>query len=123
MTPYEMLVHLSPLLLTIAKEYVQAKEDVEDLESAGEADLIQIKLDPERDVAVGLTASGRTPYVLGGLRYAHSIGCLTIGVTCTSPSAMSLAQFIDILISPISGPEVVTGSTRLKAGTTTKLVR
>jgi N-acetylmuramic acid 6-phosphate etherase len=84
---------------------------------------MHLQLDPEKDVAVGVAASGRTPYVLGGLRYAHSIGCLTIGVACTSPSAMSLAQFIDIMIAPVPGPEVVTGSTRMKAGTATKLVR
>lgn len=85
------------------------------------ADLKEGNLDPDRDIAIGLAASGRTPYVLGGLRYARSIGCLTIGVACSYPSAMSQAEFIDIMISPIPGPEVVTGSTRLKAGTTTKL--
>lgn len=73
----------------------------------------------DRDIVMGIAASGVTPYVLGGLDHARSVGCSTIFFTCspqkTSPS-------VDIQIAPCVGPEVLTGSTRLKAGTATKLV-
>jgi N-acetylmuramic acid 6-phosphate etherase len=81
-----------------------------------------LKLIPELDTVVGIAASGRTPYVLGCLAFAKKIGCLTIGVVCASPSAMGTSGTVDFLIAPLPGPEVVTGSTRLKAGTATKLV-
>ena len=89
---------------------------------AGEADLSALKLDPEIDAVIGIAASGRTPYVLGCLGFAKRIGALTIGVACAVPSAMSRSGNVDFLITPLPGPEVVTGSTRLKAGTATKLV-
>lgn len=89
---------------------------------AGEADLNALNLDPEADAVIGIAASGRTPYVLGCLAFAKKIGCLTIGVACASPSGMSHSGDVDFLITPLSGPEVVTGSTRLKAGSATKLV-
>jgi N-acetylmuramic acid 6-phosphate etherase len=72
------------------------------------------------DTLVGIAASGRTPYVLGAIAYAREQGALAIGLSCVADSA--LAQAADIAITPVTGPEVLTGSTRLKAGTATKLV-
>jgi N-acetylmuramic acid 6-phosphate etherase len=73
-----------------------------------------------KDVLVGIAASGRTPYVIGGLRHARGLGAFTIGLSCVPGS--EVAQAADLAISPATGPEVVTGSTRMKAGTATKLV-
>ncbi|MGB7759092.1 MAG: N-acetylmuramic acid 6-phosphate etherase [Bryobacteraceae bacterium] len=73
-----------------------------------------------RDVLVGLAASGRTPYVLGAMAEARRLGAVTVGVSCTPDS--ELARAADIAITPLVGPEVITGSTRLKAGTAQKLV-
>ena len=73
-----------------------------------------------KDVLVGIAASGRTPYVLGGMEYASNIGAATIGLSCVPGSQVALAA--QIAITPATGPEVVTGSTRMKAGTATKLV-
>ncbi len=73
-----------------------------------------------RDVLVGIAASGRTPYVLGGLDYARRQGALTIGLSCVPGSPVALAA--EIAITPATGAEAVTGSTRMKAGTATKLV-
>ena len=72
------------------------------------------------DVLVGIATSGRTPYVLGGLRYARQLGACTIGLSCNRDSA--LTDLADVMITPIVGPEVISGSTRLKAGTATKMV-
>jgi N-acetylmuramic acid 6-phosphate etherase len=72
------------------------------------------------DALVGIAASGRTPYVLGALVHARSLGALTVGLSCTPDS--ELARAAEIAITPLSGPEIVTGSTRLRAGTATKLV-
>ncbi len=72
------------------------------------------------DTLIAIAASGRTPFVLGALRHARSLGALTIALTCTPGSPM--AELADIAIAPLTGPEVLTGSTRLKAGTATKLV-
>jgi N-acetylmuramic acid 6-phosphate etherase len=72
------------------------------------------------DTLVGIAASGRTPYVLGAMDYAKQRGALTVGLSCVPNSA--LAQAAEIAITPATGPEVLTGSTRLKAGTATKLV-
>ena len=74
----------------------------------------------EKDVVVGLAASGRTPYVIGGMEYAKSIGIKVVGVTCCKGSAID--ELADIGIAPMPGPEVVTGSTRMKSGTCQKLV-
>ncbi len=74
----------------------------------------------ERDVLVGIATSGRTPYVISALQYARSIGAAAIGLACNAQSEM--AHVADIMITPVVGPEVVSGSTRLKAGTATKLV-
>lgn len=97
----------------------EAIEGAEDNPEEGKKDLKNIKL-TSKDSVVGLAASGRTPYVLGALDYAKSIGSLTIGVCCTYDSPME--QIADIMITPIVGPEVITGSTRMKAGTAQKLV-
>jgi N-acetylmuramic acid 6-phosphate etherase len=99
-----------------------AQEGAEDDEKAGEEEMKALNLDPELDSIIGIASSGRTPYVLGCLAFAKSIGCVTIAVVCTSPSAIGSSGNADFLIAPVSGPEVVTGSTRLKAGTVTKLV-
>ncbi|OKL56265.1 hypothetical protein UA08_08459 [Talaromyces atroroseus] len=100
----------------------QAQEGAEDSPIAGKDDLVALNLDAERDSVIGIAASGRTPYVLGALEYAKGVGCLTIGVACVSPSEMGQLGALDVMISPLPGPEVVTGSTRLKAGTATKMV-
>ncbi|HEV3331636.1 MAG TPA: N-acetylmuramic acid 6-phosphate etherase [Bryobacteraceae bacterium] len=73
-----------------------------------------------RDVLVGIAASGRTPYVLGAVAEARRLGAVTVGVSCTPDS--ELARVVAIAITPLTGPEVVTGSTRMKAGTAQKLV-
>jgi N-acetylmuramic acid 6-phosphate etherase len=72
------------------------------------------------DVLVGITASGRTPYVLGAIAEARRLGAVTVGICCTPDSELSRA--VDIAIAPLVGPEVVAGSTRLKSGTAQKLV-
>ena len=97
----------------------RAKEGAEDSEELAITDLKDKSLS-ENDVIVGLAASGRTPYVIGGLKYANDIGALTISVTCNGDSEVS--KVAQISIAPIVGAEVVTGSTRLKAGTAQKLV-
>lgn len=94
-------------------------ERAEDDESQGRRDLEQHGFSA-KDALVGIAASGRTPYVLGGILYARQLGALTIGLSCVPGSA--LAQAADLAITPATGPEVVTGSTRMKAGTATKLV-
>jgi N-acetylmuramic acid 6-phosphate etherase len=73
-----------------------------------------------RDVLVGIAASGRTPYVLGAIAEARSLGAITAGISCTPDS--ELARAVDIAITPLTGAEIVAGSTRMKAGTATKLV-
>lgn len=72
------------------------------------------------DVVVGIATSGRTPYVIAGLQYARSLGAFTIGLACNSGSALTTVA--DLMLTPVVGPEVITGSTRLKAGTATKMV-
>jgi N-acetylmuramic acid 6-phosphate etherase len=94
-------------------------EGAEDHPEVAEKDLAAIGLS-QRDVLVGIATSGRTPYVIGGLKYARSVGAMAIGLACNDGSA--LAQHADLMITPVVGPEVVSGSTRLKAGTATKLV-
>ncbi len=75
----------------------------------------------QKDVIVGIASSGRTPYVLGALKAAHKIGAKTIFLSCVPPPA-DLKAYVDYFITLIVGPEIITGSTRLKAGTATKLV-
>lgn len=72
------------------------------------------------DVVVGLAASGRTPYVVGGLEYANQVGAFTVAISCTPGSSVS--KVAKLAITPLVGPEVITGSTRMKAGTAQKLV-
>jgi N-acetylmuramic acid 6-phosphate etherase len=73
-----------------------------------------------QDALVGIAASGRTPYVLGAVEEANRLGALTIGISCTPDSPLS--RLVRIAITPLAGPEVIAGSTRMKAGTATKLV-
>ncbi len=94
-------------------------ERAEDDASQGQRDLEQHHFSGN-DVLVGIAASGRTPYVLGGIAYARKLGAATIGLSCVPNS--ELARAAEIAITPATGPEVVTGSTRMKAGTATKLV-
>jgi N-acetylmuramic acid 6-phosphate etherase len=101
------------------KALARATEASEDDPAAGERDLTSRGFRP-RDVLVGIAASGRTPYVLGAVAAARKAGARTIGISCTPDS--ELAQGVDIAITPLTGPEIVTGSTRMKAGTATKLV-
>ncbi len=98
-----------------------SSEHSEDSPEQGAADLRAAGFAAEPpDTLVGIAASGRTPYVLGAMEYANSLGALTISLTCVPDSAM--AAMAKIAIAPVTGPEVVTGSTRMKAGTATKLV-
>jgi N-acetylmuramic acid 6-phosphate etherase len=99
-----------------------AKEGAEDDTEAAQADLEAFNLDPKVDSLIGIASSGRTPYVLGGLAFMKSIGATTVGLVCVSPSAVGTEGNADHLISAVTGPEAVTGSTRMKAGTVTKLV-
>jgi N-acetylmuramic acid 6-phosphate etherase len=99
-----------------------AKEGAEDSRSRAEADLKTCHFDPQVDSLIGIASSGRTPYVLGGLQYVREAGGVTVGVVCVSPSAVGSEGNADHLVAAVTGPEVVTGSTRMKAGTATKLV-
>jgi N-acetylmuramic acid 6-phosphate etherase len=94
-------------------------ERAEDDPEQGEQDLRERGFNSQ-DTLVGIAASGRTPYVLGGLAYARLLGALTIGLSCTPHS--EIAQAAEIALTPAPGPEVITGSTRMRAGTATKLV-
>ena len=95
---------------------VEASEDDAD---ASRADL-ELRSFSKRDVLVGIAASGRTPYTVGAVSYARSLGAFTIGLTCVPGSPMTEAAELSIV--PVVGPEVVTGSSRLKAGTAQKMV-
>lgn len=97
----------------------KAVEGAEDNKELGANDLKDLNL-TSADVVVGLAASGRTPYVIGGLEYAKSIGVRVISVTCCPGSVID--SIADIGIAPMPGPEVVTGSTRMKSGTAQKMV-
>ena len=97
----------------------RATETTEDDPAIGVRDLEARGFRPN-DVLCGIAASGRTPYVLGAIDCANALGALTIGISCTPDS--KLAQRVKIAITPLPGPEIIAGSTRLKAGTATKLV-
>jgi N-acetylmuramic acid 6-phosphate etherase len=97
----------------------KATETTEDDPEIGRRDL-QSRGFTGRDVLVGIAASGRTPYVLGAVAEARRLGAVTVGISCTPDS--ELAAVVDIAITPLVGPEVVAGSTRLKSGTAQKLV-
>jgi len=98
---------------------LKAVENAEDNLEAGEVDLKNIRVNAN-DIIVGIAASGRTPYVIGAMRYAKSLGCQVVSLCCNDNSEM--ATIADIALDVIVGPEVVTGSSRLKAGTAQKLV-
>ncbi|MFZ2960459.1 MAG: N-acetylmuramic acid 6-phosphate etherase [Candidatus Ozemobacteraceae bacterium] len=98
---------------------LKAVEGAEDDVSAGATDLGNIGF-ASPDVVVGITASGTTPYVRGALAHARSIGAKTVLLAC-NPSRPGFPE-VDVLINPVTGPELITGSTRLKAGTATKMV-
>lgn len=96
-----------------------AVEGAEDSRDMGREDLQQLSLS-DLDVVVGIAASGRTPYVIGGLDYAREIGAFAIGFSCNQDA--ELKKHAELNIIPVVGPEVLSGSTRLKAGTATKMV-
>ena len=95
-------------------------EGEEDKPERGAQAIRERELTPE-DVLVGIASSGRTPYVIGALKEAHAIGATTIFLCCVQPPEQ-LKKWVTHFITPIVGPEIITGSTRLKAGTATKLV-
>ncbi|QEZ93927.1 N-acetylmuramic acid 6-phosphate etherase [Proteus sp. CD3] len=115
-TPHEMVIGL---IAGGHKAILQAVENAEDNTQLGEQDLRQLNFN-EQDVLVGIAASGRTPYVIGALKYAKSLGATTGAISCNPESP--IAQIADIAITPIVGAEVVTGSSRMKAGTAQKLI-
>jgi N-acetylmuramic acid 6-phosphate etherase len=96
-----------------------AVEGAEDHPADAQRDLDACALSA-RDAVVGIATSGRTPYVLGGLQHARSLGAAAIGLSCNHQSG--LAAVADLMITPVVGAEVISGSTRLKAGTATKMV-
>lgn len=96
-----------------------AKENAEDDREQGKRDLMDINL-TGNDVVIGLAASGRTPYVLGGIEYANSVGAVTGSIACSENSELSSVSRYPIEV--IVGPEIVTGSTRMKAGTAQKMI-
>lgn len=98
---------------------VTSVEGAEDDPEQAVADLTELKIGPT-DTVVGVSASGRTPYAIGAVQYARRQGALTVGLACNSGSALGAAA--DHAIEVVTGPEIVTGSTRLKAGTAQKLV-
>lgn len=98
---------------------LQAVENAEDSQVMGINDLKAINFS-SRDVLVGIAASGRTPYVVAALHYARESGATTVALTCNPDSEM--AKMVDIALTPVVGPEVITGSSRMKAGTAQKLV-
>ena len=101
------------------KAFIKAIEGAEDSYELGESDLKEIGLN-KSDIVIGIAASGRTPYVIGGLQYANSIGCNTASISCNNDS--EIGKIAKTKIEIIVGPEVLTGSTRLKSGTAQKLV-
>lgn len=98
---------------------VRAQEGAEDNYEKGATDLMQVKIN-QKDIVCGIAASRRTPYVIGAIAKAREVGAKTLYVTCNPRSEMNIE--VDVAICPVVGPEVVMGSTRMKAGTATKLV-
>lgn len=115
-TPPEMVVGL---IAGGDKAMLQAVEGAEDSVEFGREDLIQLNL-TEKDTVVGIAASGRTPYVKGGLAYATDIGASTVSIACNKGAEIS--EYSQVAIEVDAGAEVLTGSTRLKAGTAQKLI-
>ncbi len=102
-----------------ADALLSAVEGAEDRSEQGRSDLVERGFGPG-DTLVGIAASGRTPYVLGAIEFAASLGAVTVGLSCSPASALEAA--VQYPITPEVGPEVVTGSTRMKCGTAQKLV-
>lgn len=115
-TPPEMIIGI---IAGGTKALTVAVEGAEDDSAAAVVDL-QSRAFSSRDVLVGIATSGRTPYVISGLRYAQELGAYAIGLSCNPNSELN--QCSDVVIAPVVGPEVISGSTRLKAGTATKMV-
>lgn len=107
------------LLAGGATAFIRAAEGAEDDPAHGAADIDELDVEP-RDTVVGLAASGRTPYVVGALARAHELGASTVSVACNPGSR--IGQEAEVVIEMTTGPEVLTGSTRLKAGTAQKMV-
>ncbi len=97
----------------------KSKEGAEDKPREAERDLRRARLSA-RDILVGISASGHTPYVLGGMRYARRLGAKTVGLTVNPAAPMK--PLADVFIAPVVGPEIIAGSSRMKAGTAQKLV-
>jgi N-acetylmuramic acid 6-phosphate etherase len=97
----------------------KAVEGAEDSRELGASEMMALGF-TDKDVLCGIAASGRTPYVLGAVAQARALGALTLGVSCSPNSELSAA--VELAIEVLPGPEVITGSTRMKAGTATKLV-
>ncbi len=97
----------------------RAIEGAEDYPDLAVQDLKKLSL-ADNDVVVGIASSGRTPYVIGGLKYAREVGAFPIGLACNAGSELTAVS--ELILAPVVGPEIVTGSTRLKAGTATKLI-
>jgi len=115
-TPKERVVGL---IAGGERAFTEAIEGSEDSQELGKEDLIKLDLN-ENDVVVGLAASGRTPYVIGALNYANELNVPTIAVACNKDS--KIGQSAKIAIEAVPGPEVLTGSTRLKAGSAQKMI-
>lgn len=98
---------------------LSSQEGAEDDEAAAEHDLAALGLN-QNDVVLGIAASGNTPYVASGLRYARTVGAFPAALTCRLPAR--IADLAEITIAPLVGPEIIRGSTRMKAGTAQKLV-
>lgn len=101
------------------RAFLKAVEGAEDNEKLGAEDLEELGVD-ERDTVIGLTASGRTPYVIGALKYAAAKGCRTASISCNTGSEVS--RYAEVAVEVETGPEVLSGSTRLKAGTAEKMI-
>ena len=114
--PREMVVGL---IAGGEKAFVEAVEGAEDSETLCEEELRAINL-TSKDIVIGLAASGRTPYVIYGLDYANQTGCHTVAIACNKGS--DIGKTAKLAIEPVTGPEVLTGSTRLKAGTAQKMI-
>ncbi|HDU8626729.1 N-acetylmuramic acid 6-phosphate etherase [Morganella morganii subsp. morganii] len=115
-TPAEQVVGL---IAGGHKAILKAVENAEDNRELAVSDLKALNFS-KKDVLVGIAASGRTPYVLGGMEYALSLGATVAAVSCNPDSEMS--RLAGIAITPVVGPEVITGSSRMKAGTAQKLI-
>jgi N-acetylmuramic acid 6-phosphate etherase len=116
MTPQEMV---QTVMAGGNNAFFQAAEGSEDNEAQGEADL-KLKNFTKQDVVIGITASGRTPYPIGALKLANELGAYAISLSCNKDSLIS--RYADCEIEVVVGPEVLTGSTRMKAATSHKMI-